>query len=86
MVPKRDAVALVYLDPTDITQSPADEKAIFESIGAGASALADFYAFMERSVAAAPAPMQAEAAVIVALARQDVAGRNLPAVRKCQRP
>ena len=32
-----DVVALAYLDPTDITQSPADEKAIFESIGAPAS-------------------------------------------------
>jgi pimeloyl-ACP methyl ester carboxylesterase len=78
-VPK-NVIGLVYLDPTDITQSPADEKALFESIGAGASALEDFYAFMERSVAAAPAPLQAEAAVTTALFRQDVARRKVPPV------
>ena len=76
----KDVIGLIYLDPTDITQSPDDEKALFESIGAGASAREDLYAFMERAVADAPPPLQAEAAVTTALFRQDVARRNLPPV------
>jgi pimeloyl-ACP methyl ester carboxylesterase len=76
----KDVSGLLYLDPTDITQSPDDEKALFASIGADVSALEEFYAFMERSVASAPAPLQAEAAVLTTLLRRDVASRNLPTV------
>jgi pimeloyl-ACP methyl ester carboxylesterase len=58
----RDVAGMVYLDPTDITQEPRDEVAIFESIGAGAAARDAFYELMERAMANAPAPLRAQAA------------------------
>jgi pimeloyl-ACP methyl ester carboxylesterase len=75
-----DVRAIVYLDPTDITQSPADERALFESIGAGAAAFDEFYAFMERSAAGAPAAVRAEALSTLGIFRQEVADRGLPPV------
>ena len=69
---------VLYIDPTDITQSPDDEKRIFESIGAGSAAREEFYGFMERSVASASAAVKAEAVVMVGLFKQGVAARSLP--------
>jgi pimeloyl-ACP methyl ester carboxylesterase len=74
----RDVAGMVYLDPTDITQEPRDEVAIFESIGAGAAARDAFYELMERAMANAPAPLRAEGAVTMGIMRSDVAGRKLP--------
>ena len=70
--------AVLYIDPTDITQSPDDEKMIFESIGAGIAAREEFYSFMDRSVVSASAAVKAEAVVMMGLFKQSVAARNLP--------
>lgn len=70
---------IVYIDPTDITQEPADEIAIFESIGAGPASRDAFYDLMERAMAGAPAPLRAEGAVTLSIFKQAVAERLLPA-------
>ena len=71
-------VGMLYIDPTDIKQTPADEVAIFESIGAGAAARDAFYDLMERAMAGAPAPIRAEGAVTLGMFEQDLAARRLP--------
>src|SRR5687767_720815 len=58
---------LLYIDPTDITQTPADEIAVFEAIGAGAAARDAFYRIMDQALTGAPAAIRAEAAVITEL-------------------
>jgi pimeloyl-ACP methyl ester carboxylesterase len=73
-----DIAGMVYIDPADITQEPADEITIFESIGAGRAARDAFYDVMERAMADAPAPLRAEGAVTMNIFRQDVASRQLP--------
>ena len=73
-----DVTGMVYLDPADITQTPTDELAIFESIGADAAARDAFYSLMERGMAGAPAPMRAEGEVTLGLFKADLAGRRLP--------
>jgi pimeloyl-ACP methyl ester carboxylesterase len=73
-----DIIGMLYLDPTDITQTPADEIALFETIGAGSPARDAFYEMMEVAMADAPAPLRAEGAVTLGLFRQDMSGRRLP--------
>jgi pimeloyl-ACP methyl ester carboxylesterase len=73
-----ECVGMVYIDPTDLTQSPADEVALFESIGSNAAARDSFYTIMERALTAAPAALRSEGAVTMAILRQDLERRNLP--------
>jgi len=73
-----DVVGMLYIDPTDVTLSPSDEVAIFESIGAGAAARDAFYGLMERAMANATAPLRAEGAVVVSILKQDLPARKLP--------
>jgi pimeloyl-ACP methyl ester carboxylesterase len=73
-----DVAAILYLDPTDITQSPADELAVFQWIGAGAAERDAFYRLMEQSMTAAPAPLKAESVVAMSLFRSEPTERDLP--------
>lgn len=73
-----DVVGVLYLDPTDITQSPEDERALFASIGADPSARDAFYQLQERGLAAASAELRAEAEVVLDLMRSEVGARRLP--------
>jgi pimeloyl-ACP methyl ester carboxylesterase len=73
-----DVVGMIYIDPTDLTLSPTEEIAIFESIGAGAAARDAFYGLMERAMANASAPLRAEGAVVVSLLKRDLPARKLP--------
>ena len=54
---------MVYIDPTDLTQSRADEIAVFESIGLNAAARDTFYTLMERAMTNAPPALRSEGAV-----------------------
>ena len=72
-------VAMVYIDPTDLTQEPADEIALLESIGGSAADREAFFKMMEQAMSKAPPAMRAEGDVTLALFRQNVAGRKLPA-------
>ena len=72
-----EVVGLLYLDPTDITQSPAEELAVFEAIGAGTAGRDAFYGLMEGSLAAAPPEIRAEAEVLFALLRSEPDARGL---------
>ena len=73
-------VGMVYIDPTDLSQEPAEEIALFESIGGSATDREAFFKMMEQAMSKAPPAMRAEGDVTLALFRQDVAGRKLPAV------
>jgi pimeloyl-ACP methyl ester carboxylesterase len=73
-----EVVGTLYIDPTDITLSPAEELAVFASIGANDGARNAFYQIQERAMANAPDPLRAEAAVILSLMRKDTAERGLP--------
>ena len=75
-----DIVGMVHIDPTDLTQSRADELAVFESIGSNAAARDSFYALMERAMSDAPPVLRSEAAVTMAILKQDVADRNFRTV------
>jgi pimeloyl-ACP methyl ester carboxylesterase len=75
-----DVAAMVYIDPTDITQSRAAEIAVFESIGSNAAARDSFYTIMERAMTNAPPALKAEGAVTMSIFRQDLAERKLPPV------
>jgi pimeloyl-ACP methyl ester carboxylesterase len=75
----QEVAGALFLDPTDITQSPEDEIAIFESIGAGTAEYDAFYAIMEAGMSAVPAPLQAEAAVVLNLMRSEMGDRAIPA-------
>ncbi len=70
---------ILYIDPTDITQTTADEIAAFQSIGAGAAEHDAFDRLMDQSMAGAPAPIRAEGAVVMSLLRSDLERRALPA-------
>jgi pimeloyl-ACP methyl ester carboxylesterase len=72
-----EVVGILYLDPTDITQSPGDELSVFESIGAGAAERDAFYRLMEESLAAAAPEIRAEAAVLFDLLRSEPDGRGM---------
>jgi pimeloyl-ACP methyl ester carboxylesterase len=72
-----DIAGILYIDPTDITLSPAEEIAIFESIGADRSARDAFYEIQERAMANASGPLRAEAEVILTLMRREVTDRGL---------
>lgn len=73
-----DQVAgLLYIDPTDITQIPADELTVFESIGADRAARDAFYRIMDQALVNAPAEIRAEAAVITTLMRSDLNDRKI---------
>jgi pimeloyl-ACP methyl ester carboxylesterase len=75
-----EVAGVLYIDPTDITLSPAEEIAIFESIGADRSARDAFYRIQEQAMANASGPLRAETAVILDLMRKDPADRGvLPA-------
>lgn len=73
-----DVAGMVYIDPTDVTQSRADELGVFESIGANAAARDSFYALMERAMANAPPALRSEGAVTISLLKDDVVNRQLP--------
>jgi len=75
-----DVVGLVYIDPTDLTQSRAEEIAVFESIGSSAATRDSFYTMMERAMSNAPPALRSEGAVTMAIFKQDLAERNLPTV------
>ena len=68
---------VLYLDPTDITQTTADEIAVFEAFGAGAAEHAAFDLLMEAAMAAAPPALRAEASVIMSLLRSPVESRGV---------
>ena len=72
-----EVAGVLYIDPTDITLSPAEEIAIFESIGADRTARDAFYRIQERAMASASGPLRAEATVILDLMRRDPADRGL---------
>jgi pimeloyl-ACP methyl ester carboxylesterase len=72
-----EVVGVLYIDPTDITLSPAEEIAIFESIGADRSARDAFYQIQEQAMASASGPLRTEAAVILDLMRRDPEDRGL---------
>jgi pimeloyl-ACP methyl ester carboxylesterase len=72
-----EIAGVLYIDPTDITMSPAEEIAIFESIGADRPARDAFYRLQEQAMAGASGPLRAEATVILDLMRRDVANRGL---------
>src|SRR5688572_22362763 len=74
-----EVAGALYIDPTDITLSPAEEIAIFESIGADQTARDAFYQIQERGMATAPDQLRSEAAVILDLMRRDLPERRLPA-------
>jgi pimeloyl-ACP methyl ester carboxylesterase len=69
---------VLYIDPTDITLTRADLVALFESIGAGAAEYDAFNRTMERALSAAPAPIRAEAAVVMDLLDRDIGDRGMP--------
>jgi pimeloyl-ACP methyl ester carboxylesterase len=68
---------LLYLDPTDIMQSPADELSVFESIGVGCAERDAFYEMMEQSLSAVPPEVRAEAEVLLDLLRTEPGARRL---------
>jgi pimeloyl-ACP methyl ester carboxylesterase len=70
-------VGVLYLDPTDITQTTADEIAVFEAFGAGAAEHAAFDRMMETVMAAAPPALRAESAVVMSLLRSPLESRRL---------
>jgi pimeloyl-ACP methyl ester carboxylesterase len=72
-----EVAGVLYIDPTDITLSPEEELAIFESIGADRSARDAFYEIQERAMANASGPLRAETTVILDLMRLDPAERGL---------
>jgi pimeloyl-ACP methyl ester carboxylesterase len=72
-----EVAGVLYIDPTDITLSPAEEIAIFESIGADRTARDAFYRIQEQAMANASGPLRAEATVILDLMRRDPADRGL---------
>lgn len=76
-----DQVAgLLYVDPTDITQTPADEIAVFQSIGGDQMARAardSFYMQMERGIQHLPGAIRAEAAVVMGLMQTELDARGL---------
>jgi len=73
-----EIAGMVYIDPTDLTQSRADEIAVFESIGSNAAARDTFYTLMERAMTNAPPALRSEGAVTMAIFKQDLAERSLP--------
>jgi pimeloyl-ACP methyl ester carboxylesterase len=75
-----DVAGMVYIDPTDFTQSRADELAVFESIGSNAAARDSFYSIMERAMTNAPPALRSEGAVTMSIFKQDIAERRLPPV------
>lgn len=73
-----DVVGILYIDPTDITQTPEDEIAVFESIGAGVAERDAFHRMMEQSMSAGmPDPIRAESEVVMTLLRTDLNERGL---------
>lgn len=70
-------IGVLYLDPTDITQTTADEIAVFEAFGAGAAEHAAFDRLMAAAMAAAPPALRAEADAIMSLLRSPLESRGL---------
>jgi len=73
-----DVVGMVYIDPTDLTESRAEELAVFQSIGSNAAARDSFYNMMERAMLNSPPALRSEGATTMAILKRDVAERNLP--------
>lgn len=69
---------VLYIDPTDITLTKADLIALFESFGAGAAEYETFNRTMMQGMAGAPAPLRAEAEVIMGLVERDLPSRGIP--------
>jgi len=74
-----EVAGILYLDPMDVTLTKADMVALFQSIGAGAAEYEAFTAIMQRALSDAPAPLRAEAAVVMELLEGDPGRRALPA-------
>ena len=72
-------VDLVYIDPTDIKETPDDHLHILESIGAPRSALEAFEAEIdEEALARVPAPLRAEWEAMRRLLGRDIESRAIP--------
>jgi pimeloyl-ACP methyl ester carboxylesterase len=74
----RGVAGVLYIDPTDITLTTADLISLFESIGAGLEEYQAFSRIQDQAMAAAPAPLQAEAEVVNEILRSDIERRALP--------
>ena len=72
-------VGMVYVDPTDITQTPADELAVFEAIGSNAAGRDAFYRMMTEAVAKAPPALRSLGETTMQVMTSDLAARKLPA-------
>lgn len=73
-----DVAGVLYLDPTVVTMTPADEVAVFESIGADADDRAAFYRLQEEWLVSAPAPLRSEAAVLLEILRDGADPGSVP--------
>jgi pimeloyl-ACP methyl ester carboxylesterase len=74
-----DVVGLVYVDPTDLVESPDDHPRVLEQIGAPASALEAFEVEVApETMARIPAPIRAERSAIRGLLDRDLASRAIP--------
>ena len=72
-----EIAGILYIDPTDITLTEADQIAIFQSFGAGASDYEGFTRLMQRAMERVPASLRAESEVILGILRSDPAKRGL---------
>jgi pimeloyl-ACP methyl ester carboxylesterase len=61
--------AILYIDPTDVTMTGPMWQQMFESFGASAKDLDSFFAVMDTSTKSAPAPVRAEALLMMDLLR-----------------
>lgn len=68
---------VLYLDPTDITLTTTDLLSIFDSIGAGKAGHEAFNRIQDQAMAAAPAPLRAEAEVVNNILRSDIEQRAI---------
>jgi pimeloyl-ACP methyl ester carboxylesterase len=73
-----DIAGMIYLDPTDITQTRAQELTVYEAAGANAAARDSFYNIMERAMTNAPPALRSEGAVTMSIFKQDLVERKLP--------
>jgi len=73
-----EIAGIVYVDPGPIiTQSPGDELAPFEAIGAGRAGYEAFWSAYESLLERAPAPVRAEFGVFRSLMQREVSERDL---------
>lgn len=75
-----DVAGILYLDPTDITISPAEELELYNSIGSGPNGRDAFYALMEGATSGLPPQIRAESEVLLGLLRAEPSARGLRTV------